>query len=252
MDNTPRRDDSDNQLLFKIASSVNTLGGGEVLSFNTRTGAVTLTSGDVTVALGFTPISNSVTGDLTISGQFLAHGTGMTDGHLLEVTDALTNLTPIALRLTHTLSAGNGANGIGVTLDWAAQDSTTAGSRMARWITDWTDATHATRTSRHQFFLFSGGSEGAALIVTMGQVQANPGLVGTPSFTNRNDPDNGLWFPTTNTVSLAAGGTDMFRANATQIGFFGVTPAVRQTVPTGSSTDTVITALQTLGLFKQA
>lgn len=35
------------------------------------------------------------------------------------------------------------------------------------------------------------------------------------------------------------------------VGFFGVTPAARQVVPTGSSTDTVITALQNLGLFSQ-
>lgn len=45
---------------------------GGVTSFNTRTGAVTLTSGDVTTALGFTPISGnqtiSLSGDVTGSG----------------------------------------------------------------------------------------------------------------------------------------------------------------------------------------
>lgn len=45
-------------------------GGGGVVSFNTRTGAVTLTSGDVTTALGFTPLAtvsttNSVAGSGT-------------------------------------------------------------------------------------------------------------------------------------------------------------------------------------------
>jgi hypothetical protein len=35
----------------------NAVGGGGVSSFNTRTGAVSLTSSDVTTALGFTPIS---------------------------------------------------------------------------------------------------------------------------------------------------------------------------------------------------
>jgi len=35
------------------------------------------------------------------------------------------------------------------------------------------------------------------------------------------------------------------------IGFFGVTPVARQVVPTGSTTDAVITALQNLGLFSQ-
>ena len=37
----------------------NAVGGGGVSSFNTRTGAITLTSSDVTTALGFTPISSS-------------------------------------------------------------------------------------------------------------------------------------------------------------------------------------------------
>lgn len=36
------------------------------------------------------------------------------------------------------------------------------------------------------------------------------------------------------------------------LGFFGVTPAIRQVVATGSSTDAVITALQNLGLFAQS
>jgi hypothetical protein len=40
---------------------------GGVTSFNTRTGAVTLTSGDVTTALGYTPLSPS--GSVTISGS---------------------------------------------------------------------------------------------------------------------------------------------------------------------------------------
>lgn len=35
-------------------------------------------------------------------------------------------------------------------------------------------------------------------------------------------------------------------------GFYGVTPIARQTVPTGSTVDQVITALQALGLFKQS
>lgn len=42
-----------------------TVAGG-VTSFNTRTGAVTLTSGDVTTALGYTPVTNART--LTING----------------------------------------------------------------------------------------------------------------------------------------------------------------------------------------
>lgn len=42
------------------------------------------------------------------------------------------------------------------------------------------------------------------------------------------------------------------KLNGTGIGFFGVAPAARQLIPTGSTTDQVITALQTLGLFRQS
>ena len=45
-------------------------GGGGVTSFNTRTGAVTLTSGDVTTALGYTPLSSVPTLDqVTTAGN---------------------------------------------------------------------------------------------------------------------------------------------------------------------------------------
>lgn len=59
---TPYRGDTSQMLLFKIASCIAEGGGGGgagVASFNARTGAVTLTSGDVTTALGFTPISQA-------------------------------------------------------------------------------------------------------------------------------------------------------------------------------------------------
>ena len=52
------------------APSWQTISSGGVTSFNTRTGAVTLSSGDVTTALGYTPVNragDTMTGDLTIS-----------------------------------------------------------------------------------------------------------------------------------------------------------------------------------------
>lgn len=53
----------------------------------------------------------------------------------------------------------------------------------------------------------------------------------------------------TNTAGLA---TQIEIMDGSQIGFFGVTPVARQVVPTGSTTDQVITALQNLGLFSQS
>jgi hypothetical protein len=52
--------------------------GAGVLSFNTRTGAVTLTSGDVTTALGYTPVNkagDTMTGELAINNALLSVNT---------------------------------------------------------------------------------------------------------------------------------------------------------------------------------
>lgn len=56
------------------------------------------------------------------------------------------------------------------------------------------------------------------------------------------------------TLSLAAGSTGSVQigGHATaKVGAFNVTPVTRRTVPTGSSTDAVIVALQQLGFFSQ-
>jgi len=55
----------------RITAAANGSAGG-VSSFNTRTGAVTLSSGDVTGALGFTPISGNQT--ITLSGDLSGSG----------------------------------------------------------------------------------------------------------------------------------------------------------------------------------
>jgi hypothetical protein len=63
------------------------IASGAVASFNTRTGVVTLTSGDVTTALGFTPISGNQ--NITVSGD--ATGSGAT---AIALTLANTAVTP--------------------------------------------------------------------------------------------------------------------------------------------------------------
>jgi hypothetical protein len=69
-----------------------------VTSFNTRTGAITLTSGDVTTALGYTPVTNArtltingTTYDLTANRSWTVSGTlaaGGTAGQILAKIDA--------------------------------------------------------------------------------------------------------------------------------------------------------------------
>lgn len=54
-------------------TALNTELGQKVSSFNSRTGAVSLTTGDVTAALGFTPLSSNQT--ITLSGDVTGSGT---------------------------------------------------------------------------------------------------------------------------------------------------------------------------------
>lgn len=88
------------------------------------------------------------------------------------------------------------------------------------------------------------GHDGTAYQITAGIKAVVSGAVSTGVVPTR------LQFETspTNTAGKAVL-LDLNNGNA--IGFFGVTPVTRPVVPTGSTTDTLITALQNLGLISQ-
>jgi hypothetical protein len=98
---------------------------GGVTSFNTRTGAVTLTSGDVTGALGFTPVSSSGT---IANANNLSGGTLTTSSFTLVSSNNI-----IALQS----SAGNGVfvNGSGASFTPSSDNSMSLGSSGFRWTT---------------------------------------------------------------------------------------------------------------------
>jgi hypothetical protein len=69
MDTTPRYNDPDNTLLKKICLLLQGGIASGVLTFNSRTGAITLLSSDVTGALGYTPVNkagDTMSGTLTL------------------------------------------------------------------------------------------------------------------------------------------------------------------------------------------
>jgi len=72
---TTQRNGSHMKNIFALVLLVSIVGFAQVTSFNTRTGAVTLNSSDVTTALGYTPISN-ITGYITAGTNITLSGSG--------------------------------------------------------------------------------------------------------------------------------------------------------------------------------
>jgi hypothetical protein len=178
----PKYGDPDNTLLFKIAGILDAGGGGGggggVTSFNTRTGAVTLGSGDVTGALGFTPVNkagDNVTGTFTIATNKVVlntDGTSVFAGfmtcpfYFCSFPDAMTNTAPAVSEFYHQLTAGTVAANFGLSLDISLDTDSVARQLAARFSTIWTTAANATRTSRHRIFLLNAGTFGEVVSIT--------------------------------------------------------------------------------------
>lgn len=88
---------------------------GGVTSFNTRTGAVTLSSGDVTTALGYTPYnSTNPSGYTSNTGTVTSvSGTGTVSG--LTLTGSVTTSGSLTLGGTLSLTSGNVTTALGFT-----------------------------------------------------------------------------------------------------------------------------------------
>jgi hypothetical protein len=100
---------------------------GGVTSFNTRTGAITLTSGDVTGALGYTPYNaTNPAGYTTNVGTVTSvGGTGTVSG--LTLTGSVSVSGNLTLGGTLSLTSGNITSGLGFTPENAANKGTAGG-----------------------------------------------------------------------------------------------------------------------------
>lgn len=83
-----------------------TLLPGGVTSFNTRTGPVTLTSSDVTTALGFTPGTGSVTSVSVVTANGIS-GSVATSTTTPAITLTLGDITPTSVAATGTITGSN-------------------------------------------------------------------------------------------------------------------------------------------------
>jgi hypothetical protein len=205
---------------IKTVNGVSVLGSGNiqidggVVSFNTRTGAVTLSSGDVTTALGFTPLSNAtsylpltggtLTGNITLNAG-TANGVPYLNGSKVLTTGSALTFDGSNLGLGVTPSAWSSifkAIDIGTTASFVGSSGganlfNNAWFNGSNYIYKTTAA--ATRylqsSGAHQWFNAASGTAGNAITFTQAMtLSAAGGLsLGTTA-----DPGAGAIFATGN------------------------------------------------------
>lgn len=120
-------------------------------------GAVSLdTSSDLTISktTGTTLVVSSTAATCATFGGGATFGGAITAGaSTFTVTDAGTTNEPLAFTLGHNTS-GTPASGFGLTFRINAQTSTTTDTAQAAFISEWVDATHATRTGQLSWFVY--------------------------------------------------------------------------------------------------
>lgn len=190
----------------------------------------TLASGDVTNALGFTPISGNQT--ITLSGDTSGSGATAITVTVSSATlsDSTTNTSPTAFTIKHETS-GSVANSFGLTELYTLNDTTTVDSNAANWNILWATAAHATRKARvignvydtaarewirgeasgtAPMIGFLGAAASAALASPdLGTLATTFGLAtGTPTFSAANVTNGAALTRTNDTnVTLTLGGT---------------------------------------------
>lgn len=144
-------------------------------------------------------------GRLTLTGR-AAFTTTSSIGHVVAVSDANTASAVNTLSISHALSAGTAAAGLGVNLDFLGDSSTTAGQRQARIQSSWTDATHATRTAQLSVTVPTSATDTVSAIFLANQLQLRDGTVSLPGLSFQGDTNTGIYRIGADNFGLSAGG----------------------------------------------
>ena len=158
-----------------------------VTSFNTRTGAITLTSGDVTGALGFTPGTGTVTSvSATGSNGITVTGGPITSSGTLSL--SLTNITPTSVAASGTVTGSNlsgvntGDQTITLTGDVTGSGTGTFSTTLAN-----TPVIAGTYGSSTEVPVFTVDSKGRITGVTNTVITAGTGTVTSVAATGSSD-----------------------------------------------------------------
>lgn len=153
-------------------------------------------------------------GRLVLNGR-AAFTTTSSIGHLLAVSDALTASAVNGLSISHILSSGVAAAGLGINFDFLGDSTTTTGQRIARISGTWTTATHATRTGSLSITIPELGVDTVMFVLANSQLQSRGGSVSAPALTVQGDLDTGIYWPAANTLGVTVGGGLVLSASAT-------------------------------------
>jgi hypothetical protein len=159
-----------------------TSAGASVSSFNTRTGAVTLTSTDVTTALGFTPSNstgavtsvNTRTGAVTINSTDVINALGYTPASSTGGVTSFNTRSGAVTLLQSDVTA------LGFVVGGAAAGVSSFNTRTGAVTLSQADVTTALSTSTQSTIATTGQSNSSSVYLTRNASYSN----GTPGFVN--------------------------------------------------------------------
>ena len=233
--------------------------GAAVSSFNTRTGAVTLTDTDVNTALGYTAANNS---------SVLLNSNNLSD--LIDASAARTNLGLGTAATTASTAYATAAQGTNADTAYGWGNHASAGYAADNVVVKLTgnQTIGGTKTFTSTISSSITGNAGTVTngVYTTGDqtiagtktfsspVTLSAGTAAAPALTTSGDTNTGIFFPAADTIAFAEGGVESMRIDSSGNLGLGVTPsawAIRasQVASTSLSSDSNDAYLTANGFF---